>query len=66
MQDPVTVSLEWRAAGQCVGQSIGNHAGFTTITAITRLAMLTATALRPMTGIGGKIAGLAHGILGCG
>ena len=62
MQDPVTVSLEWSAAGQCVG----HRAGFTTITAITRLAMLTATALWPMTGIGGKIAGLAHGILGCG
>ena len=74
MQDAVAVTLERRAAGQCVGQCIGqcvgqcigHRAGFATITALARLVMLPSTALRPMAGIGGKIARLAHGILGCG
>ena len=70
MQDAVAVTLERRAAGQCVGQCIGqcigHRAGFAAITALARLVMLPSTALRPMAGIGGKIARLAHGILGCG
>ena len=66
MQDAVAVTLERCAAGQCVGQFIGHRAGFGAITALARLIMLPSTALRPMAGIGGKIARLAHGILSCG